>query len=307
MIEAEKISVEFKSGDRKINAVKEANITIGDGESIGLAGESGSGKTTLGKSLLALVKPKEGKVLWNGKNVFKIKGKDLKNFRRENQIIYQDPFDSIDIRMRIYDVISEGLTVQGFSKQEQREIIYSALKSVGLNPPEAYSNAFPTQLSGGQLQRVAIARSIVLNPKFIVADEPVSMLDVSIRSGILQIFQDMKEKGTSSLIISHDISTLAYVVDKIYIMYLGHVVEYGTTQQIIEKPLHPYTQALISAIPIPEPNHETEIKLVETNEPVPPKGCPLYPRCPFRKNVCLDNEPKMTEVEPGHYVSCHLY
>ncbi|NON61311.1 ABC transporter ATP-binding protein, partial [Acidianus sp. RZ1] len=297
----------FKSGDRKINAVKEANITIGDGESIGLAGESGSGKTTLGKSLLALVKPKEGKVLWNGKNVFKIKGKDLKNFRRENQIIYQDPFDSIDIRMRVYDVISEGLTVQGFSKQEQREIIYSALKSVGLNPPEAYSNAFPTQLSGGQLQRVAIARSIVLNPKFIVADEPVSMLDVSIRSGILQIFQDMKEKGTSSLIISHDISTLAYVVDKIYIMYLGHVVEYGTTQQIIEKPLHPYTQALISAIPIPEPNHETEIKLVETNEPVPPKGCPLYPRCPFRKNVCLDNEPKMTEVEPGHYVSCHLY
>lgn len=310
MIKTIDLHVYFKSGGKLVKALKGVNITIGNKEIVGVAGESGSGKTTLGKTVLGLIKPEKGQVLWNDLNVFSLRGKKLKEFRMKNQIIYQDPFDAIDIRFRVYDAIAEGIKINHIakSKDEEREIVLNALKTVGLNPPQDFAVAYPTQLSGGQLQRVAIARALVLRPEFLVADEPVSMLDVSIRAGILDIFNKIREDyGTSTLLITHDLSTVAYVADRIYILYQGKVVEYGTTAQIVESPKHPYTQSLISAIPIPEPGYKLEVKLIEDSVPIPENGCPLYPRCPFRKEVCKEQDPQMVEVEAGHYVACHLY
>ena len=309
MIEAKDLKVYFKTKNVTIRAVNNVSIKIDKGEIVALVGESGSGKTTLGKTLLALIKPLSGKVLWDGKDVFKLKGKELKEFRRRNQIIYQDPFDAIDIRMKVYDVIAEGIRIHRIAKdgEEERKLVYNALETVGLTPPEFFAEAYPTQLSGGQLQRVAIARALVLEPDFIVADEPVSMLDVSIRAGILDLFAKANERGTSVLMITHDIATAAYVSSKIYVMYHGKLIEYGSTDQILGNPKHPYTQALISAVPVPEPGYSVEVKLNEPDSPEPEKGCPLYPRCPFRKDVCKVQEPELKEVEPGHYVACHLY
>ncbi|BFH73779.1 ABC transporter ATP-binding protein [Sulfurisphaera javensis] len=310
MIETKNLKVIFKTPRGPIKAVDNVNVAIREKEIIALVGESGSGKTTLGKTILGLIKPTEGEVIWNGINISELKGRKLNEFRLKNQIIYQDPFDAIDIRMRVYDVVAEGIRLHHLakSKQEEREMIYNILKSVGLSPPEQFSVAYPTQLSGGQLQRVAIARAIVLNPEFLVADEPVSMLDVSIRADILNIFLDLREeRGTSILMITHDLATAAYVADRIYVMYLGKVIEFGRVDQIVDNPKHPYTQALISSIPIPEPGYVIQTKLNEPDSPVPANGCPLYPRCPFRKDICKKEEPRIKEVEPEHYVACHLY
>lgn len=309
MIEVKNLKVYFKTKNLIIKAVNNVSLKVQNKEIVSVVGESGSGKTTLGKTMLALIKPLSGEVLWDNKNVFKLKGRELKEFRRKNQIIYQDPFDAIDVRMKIYDVIAEGIRIHGLAKsrEEEKKMIYEVLEEVGLTPPEEFSVSYPTQLSGGQLQRVAIARALVLNPEFIVADEPVSMLDVSIRASILDLFTKANEKGTSILMITHDIATAAYISSRIFVLYHGNLVEYGKTDQIIENPKHPYTQALIAAIPIPEPGYTLQVKLIDTEEPHPPKGCPLYPRCPFRKDICKEEEPKLVEVEPGHYVACHLY
>ncbi len=307
MIEGKSISVKFKVNGRDFQALKGVNIKVNKGEVVGLAGESGSGKTTLGRAILLLQKF-QGQVIWDGRDVTKVKGKKMKEFRMKNQIVYQDPFDAIDIRLKIFDVIAEGLRIhhEG-SKQEIRDSVMESLKLVGLNPPEQFANIYPTQLSGGQLQRVAIARTLVMRPDFIVADEPVSMLDMSIRAGILEIFNELKSKGTSTLMITHDLSTVAYVSDRIYVMYLGKIVESGLTSQIVENPKHPYTQALISSIPVPEPGYKVEPKLKDEDVPVPEKGCPLYPRCPFRMEKCKTSDPEMVQVEPGHEVACYLY
>ncbi|WP_221286572.1 ABC transporter ATP-binding protein [Stygiolobus caldivivus] len=309
MIEAKNLKVYFKTKDVVIKAVNNVSLTVENKEIVSVVGESGSGKTTLGKTLLALIKPLSGQVIWNDKNVFKLRGRQLKEFRRKNQIIYQDPFDAIDIRMKVYDVIAEGIRIHKLARNEEEEkkMVYEALEEVGLTPPEEFSVSYPTQLSGGQLQRVAIARALVLNPEFIVADEPVSMLDVSIRASILDLFTKANEKGTSILMITHDIATASYVSSRIFVLYHGDLVEYGKTDQIIENPKHPYTQALIAAIPVPEPGYALQVKLKDTDEPDPPNGCPLYPRCPFRKEVCKIKEPQLVEVEPDHYVACHLY
>ncbi|MCY0850345.1 ABC transporter ATP-binding protein [Sulfuracidifex metallicus] len=307
MIEGKSIKVKYKLNGKDFLALKGTDITVGKGEIVGLAGESGSGKTTLGRAILALQKF-EGEVLWNGKNVLKLKGDERMEFRKKNQIVYQDPFDAVDIRMKVFDIIAEGLRINHMGNREEiREKVLASLKTVGLNPPETFANVYPTQLSGGQLQRVAIARAIVMEPEFIVADEPVSMLDMSIRAGILEIFNELKAKGTSTLMITHDLSTVAFVSDRIYVLYLGKMVESGLTSQIVENPKHPYTQALISSIPVPEPGFRVEAKLKDEDSPPPPRGCPLYPRCPFRMDKCKDNDPGLVEVEPGHRVACYLY
>lgn len=309
MIEVKNLKVYFKTKNLIIKTLNNVSLKVQNKEIVSVVGESGSGKTTLGKTMLALIKPLSGEVLWDNKNVFKLKGRELKEFRRKNQIIYQDPFDAIDVRMKVYDVIAEGIRLHGLAKsrEEEKKMIYEVLEEVGLTPPEEFSVSYPTQLSGGQLQRVAIARALVLNPEFIVADEPVSMLDVSIRASILDLFTKANEKGTSILMITHDIATAAYISSRIFVLYHGNLVEYGKTDQIIENPKHPYTQALIAAIPIPEPGYTLQVKLNDTEEPDPLNGCPLYPRCPFRKDICKEEEPKLVEVEPGHYVACHLY
>jgi len=309
MIEVKNLKVYFKTKNLIIKAVNNVSLKVQNKEIVSVVGESGSGKTTLGKTMLALIKPLSGEVLWDNKNVFKLKRRELKVFRRKNQIIYQDPFDAIDVRMKVYDVIAEGIRLHGLAKsrEEEKKMIYEVLEEVGLTPPEEFSVSYPTQLSGGQLQRVAIARALVLNPEFIVADEPVSMLDVSIRASILDLFTKANEKGTSILMITHDIATAAYISSRIFVLYHGNLVEYGKTDQIIENPKHPYTQALIAAIPIPDPGYTLQVKLNDTEEPDPLNGCPLYPRCPFRKDICRKEEPKLVEAEPDHYVACHLY
>jgi len=308
MIESKGLKVYFKSRGKTVKAVDGVNVAVGQKEIVGLIGESGSGKTTLGRTLLALQRPVEGDVVWNGKDVFRLKGSELKEFRRRNQIIYQIPYEAVDIRYKVYDVVAEGVRIHGLAstKEEEREMVLKTLENMGLTPPEEYANALPLQLSGGQLQRVAIARALILDPEIIVADEPVSMLDMSIRAGVLNIFTGLKEKGTGVLMITHDISTIAYVADRVYVMYLGKVVEQGPVERVVENPLHPYTQSLIAAVPRPDPKSKVEVKLKGEISQVQ-RGCPLHPRCPFAFNSCRENEPQLKEVEPDHYVSCFLH
>lgn len=313
MIEGRDLRVHFKSRDVEVKALDGVSVTVKEKEIVGVVGESGSGKTTLGRTLLNLQKPLSGEVFWNGKNVFTLKGREERQFRRRNQIIYQNPYEAIDIRLKVYDVIAEGIRVHKLanSKEEEREMVMRALKDVGLTPEEEYAKSLPNQLSGGQLQRVAIARALVLNPTFIVADEPVSMLDMSIRAGILEIFQKLRdERGTEILMITHDISTLGYIADRIYVMYQGKVIEYASADELLEKPLHPYTQALISAVPIPDPSERSKlfsVKVKELTEEYNGKGCKYYPRCPFVMQSCKEKEPELKGVNSDHYVACYLY
>ncbi|MCI2414151.1 MAG: ABC transporter ATP-binding protein [Candidatus Aramenus sp.] len=313
MIETQNLKVYFKSRNVVVKAVDGVNISIKEKEIVGLVGESGSGKTTLGRTILNLQRPTAGKVLWNGKDVSKLRGKEEKEFRRQNQIIFQNPYEAVDIRMKVYDIVAEGIRVHKLAKneQEEREMVMNALREVGLTPEEEYANSLPNQLSGGQLQRVAIARALVLDPSFIVADEPVSMLDMSIRAGILDIFQKLKEeKGKSVLMITHDISTIGYIANRIYVMYQGKVIESGPTDEVLDHPLHPYTKVLISAVPLPDPSARSTLSFIEIKEETEPyngKGCRYYPRCPFAMEVCKEKEPELTGGSNDHYVACFLY
>lgn len=311
MLEAKEVTVLFSARGIVIPAVDEASITAEKGKIIGLVGESGSGKTTLLRVLLGLQKVDKGEVLFNGANIFKLKSKKLKEFRRLNQIIFQDPFDSMDPRFRVYDIIAEGLRYHKIAKDknEEKEIIYNTLEEVGLHPADKFAVKYPSQLSGGQLQRVAIARALALNPEIIAADEPVSMLDVSIRASILDIFLNLKqEKNVGFVIVSHDISTLSYISDEIYVMYMGRIVEKGNVDEIIEKPMHPYTQALIASVPVADPKYKIEKIPIkgEISYDHFKYGCRLYPRCPFAMDICAKETPPLIEVSPGHYVACHL-
>jgi len=245
-------------------------------------------------------------------DIFKLKGSELKNYRRKLQIIFQDPYDSINPRLTIRDVVAEGLLVNKLvSKDKVDEAVASALEDVKLTPPEEFINRYPHELSGGQRQRVAIARALVLKPDFIVADEPVSMLDVSIRAEVLNVMLDLKEKyGITFLFITHDLALAKHMSDRIAVMYLGKLVELADSEKLIDNPLHPYTQALIAAIPIPDPTaKKAEVKIKgEIPSPInPPPGCRFHPRCPYVFDRCKVEEPKLKEVEPGHFVACHLY
>jgi len=295
-----------------VKAVDDISIDIYPKEILGLAGESGSGKTTFGRTLIRLIEPTAGSVIYKNVDIFKLKGSELKNYRRKLQIIFQDPYDSINPRLTIRDVVAEGLLVNKLvSKDKVDEAVASALEDVKLTPPEEFINRYPHELSGGQRQRVAIARALVLKPDFIVADEPVSMLDVSIRAEVLNVMLDLKEKyGITFLFITHDLALAKHMSDRIAVMYLGKLVELADSEKLIDNPLHPYTQALIAAIPIPDPTaKKAEVKIKgEIPSPInPPPGCRFHPRCPYVFDRCKVEEPKLKEVEPGHFVACHLY
>jgi len=295
-----------------VKAVDDISIDIYPKEILGLAGESGSGKTTFGRTLIRLIEPTAGSVIYKNVDIFKLKGSELKNYRRKLQIIFQDPYDSINPRLTIRDVVAEGLLVNKIvSKDKVDEAVASALEDVKLTPPEEFINRYPHELSGGQRQRVAIARALVLKPDFIVADEPVSMLDVSIRAEVLNVMLDLKEKyGITFLFITHDLALAKHMSDRIAVMYLGKLVELADSEKLIDNPLHPYTQALIAAIPIPDPTaKKAEVKIKgEIPSPInPPPGCRFHPRCPYAFDRCKVEEPKLKEVEPGHFVACHLY
>ena len=294
-----------------VKAVDDVTFSIKSGEFFTLAGESGCGKTTTGRVIVKLLEPTSGEVYFNGTDITKLKGEKLRLLRRRMQIIFQDPYASLNPRMKIIDAVGHPLEIHGLAKgEEKKKKVLEVLGKVGLTPPEQFINLYPHQLSGGQRQRVALARSIILKPKFMVADEPVSMIDVSLRSTIIDLMLSFrKELGLTYLFITHDLAVAKYISDKIAIMYLGKIVEMGHKEPLFQNPMHPYTQALLSAIPVPNP--ERERKRIELAGEVPsaidiPTGCRFHPRCPYRTGKCSKEEPQLTEVEKGHFVACHL-
>ena len=294
----------------QVKAVDHVSLTVNKGETLGLVGESGCGKSTLGRTILRLIPATEGQVLYNGEDILTYDKKKMWEMRRKLQIIFQDPYSSLNPRMTVYDLISAPLEVYKIgTKAERREMVEEILQEVGLD--KQYLNRFPHEFSGGQRQRIGIARALILNPEFVVCDEPVSALDVSIQAQIINLLKELQEKySLTYLFISHDLSVVEYISDTVGVMYLGNLVEYGTTEDIFRNPLHPYTEALFSAIPIPDPEAKMNRIVLEGSIPSPanpPEGCKFHTRCAHCMERCKHEAPVQKEVEPGHYVVCHLY
>lgn len=295
-----------------IKAVDGVSFELDRGEILGLAGESGCGKTTTAYTVLSLYEPKEGKILFEGKNLLFLKGKSLKTFRKRVQIIFQDPYQSLNPRFTVMKSVSEPLVIHGVGNPDARmDKTLTALQSAGMIPPEDFLERFPHELSGGQRQRIAIARAIVLDPGLLVADEPVSMLDVSVRAGILNLLKRFaRQKNMGIIYISHDLGTIRYICDRTAIMYLGRIVEIGRSEDVIRHPFHPYTKALIDSVPETDPKMKrTEANLlgrfIEAERPE--FGCRFSPRCPKSVEVCSHQEPELMKVGEAHEVACFQY
>lgn len=313
LVQVEHLSKHFKVGQKKIlKAVDDVTFNIYKGETFGVVGESGCGKTTCGRTVLGMYPATSGKVIFGGKNIHELRKEEIINFKKKAQYIFQDPYASLDPRMTIGDIIAEGMDVHiKMTKQERQDRINNLLHVVGLN--KEHGARFPHELSGGQRQRVGIARSLAVEPEFIVCDEPISALDVSIQAQIVNLLNKLQQDmGLTYMFISHDLSMVKHISDRIAVMYLGSVVELAKANAIYEDSLHPYTQALISAIPVPDPEIGKQKKRIHLEGEVPspintPPGCKFAGRCSKCMPICKEVQPALKEIKPEHYVACHLY
>ena len=294
---------------RHVHAVSGVSLSVASGEMVALVGESGCGKTSTAQAILRLVESEAGSVRFDGTEVTTVSQDGLRRLRRRMQIIYQDPYESLDPRFRVSTTVAEPLVIHGIgTRAERRTAVGHALERVGLAPAELFVDRFPHELSGGQRQRVAIAASLVLEPELLVADEPVSMLDVSVRAGILAILDELRQRGLGVLMITHDLSTAARFADRICVMYLGRIVEEGAAREIIDKPRHPYTKALLSVVPRRDPRNRLTAQILRGETPNPielPSGCRFHPRCPIAIDACKTNDPELRGAR-GHRAACIL-
>jgi oligopeptide/dipeptide ABC transporter ATP-binding protein len=292
-----------------VKAVDDVSFHIYEGETFSLVGESGSGKTTTGKTILKLHEPTAGHIIFEGKDISDYSPSQMRPLRRDMQIIFQDPYGSLNPRLPVGEIIREPLVVHKIgSKKEQEERVIEIMKLVGLRPE--YLHRYPHEFSGGQRQRIGIARAVVLNPKFIVADEPVSALDASIQAQVLNLLLELQQKlALTYLFITHKLAVVRHVSDRVGVMYLGHLMEVADTKELFDRPLHPYTQALLSAIPIPDPDVKKERIILQGDIPSPinpPSGCPFRTRCMYAKPICAEKTPPLVDIGDGHYVACHF-
>ncbi|WP_300081044.1 oligopeptide/dipeptide ABC transporter ATP-binding protein [uncultured Thomasclavelia sp.] len=310
LVKVDNVSKHFHTAGGVVKAVNNVSFEIVKGETVGLVGESGCGKSTLGRTLMGIYQPTEGKIYFNNEEINIKKAKDRYKYAKKAQMIFQDPYASLNPRMTVGSIISEGMEIHNmYTPEKRKERVGELLDLVGLN--KEYANRFPHEFSGGQRQRIGIARALAIEPEFLICDEPISALDVSIQSQIINLLIDLQKRlGLTYLFIAHDLDIVRYISDRIVVMYLGHVVEIGESNEVYSNALHPYSQALLSAVPIPDPELEREKKriILEGDIPSPinlPKGCPFAGRCHYAKPECSESMPELKEVSAGHFVACH--
>lgn len=309
LLELKQISKQFKNGKKKLIAVNDFSLQIFPGEILGLVGESGCGKSTIGKMILRLIEPTSGRIFFDKQDLGSLPKKQLKEVRRRLQMIFQDPYASLNPRMTVQDIIGEPLEIHNLAKaDDKKKKVEHLLSLVGLN--SAAMSRFPHEFSGGQRQRIGIARSLAVEPQFLVCDEPISALDVSIQAQIVNLLKELQSKmGLTYLFIAHDLAMIKYIATRVAVMYKGNLLELATSDELYQSPLHPYTQLLLSSIPVPDPEAERKkTRIIVPNDPVfnISSGCPFRTRCPRARAICKEISPPLQEIKKGHYLACHF-